>query len=161
MKVTLTKPIYIFLDVDGVLNNVKHCHKQHLKYGGRFFMEQMPFNPKSLINLKKIVDKTGAQIVLSSSWRNTERGMIVLEARLAEYGLKIFDKTGDCGSRANEIIDWLTEHPEDNEFIIIDDEMYDLEGAFNSERIYKINGYYGLDRKAKNGILKRINQMIK
>ena len=41
---------YIFLDVDGVLNNKNHYKKQHEKYGGRFFCQNMPFNPKSLEN---------------------------------------------------------------------------------------------------------------
>jgi len=54
---------YIFLDVDGVLNNKKHYSKQHKKYGGRFFCEDMPFNPKSLVNLKKIIKKAEKYIL--------------------------------------------------------------------------------------------------
>lgn len=50
---------YIFLDVDGVLNNRKHYSKQHKKYGGHYFCQNMPFNPRSLKNLRKIIDKTG------------------------------------------------------------------------------------------------------
>lgn len=60
---------YIFLDVDGVLNNVRHWRKLHDKYGGRFCCENMPFNERSLKNLKKIIDKTQAEVVLISSWR--------------------------------------------------------------------------------------------
>lgn len=85
---------YIFLDVDGVLNNKKHYKKQHKKYGGRFCCENMPFNPRSLKNLRKIVKKTNSKIVVSSSWRNSDLAMAVLEARLAEYGMKIHSKTG-------------------------------------------------------------------
>ena len=48
-----------------------------------------------------------------------------------------------------------------DEFIIIDDELYDLQESFNDMRIYKIDPRYGLDRKATNGILERINQMMK
>lgn len=126
---------YIFLDVDGVLNNKNHYKKQHEKYGGRFFCQNMPFNPKSLENLKWLINKTDAQIVLDSSWRKSAPCMTVLEARLAEYGLKIYDKTGDMGSRGNEIIDWLFAHTTDNDtFVIIDDEMYDIEDSFNSEK---------------------------
>ena len=162
MKINLTRQLYIFLDVDGVLNNYNHYSKQHEKYGGKFFMQNMPFNPKSLQNLRKIIDKTGAQIVLTSSWRKSAPCMTVLEARLCEYGIKIYDKTGDVGSRGNEIIDWLFENTIDgDEFIIIDDELYDLQESFSDMRIYKIDPKYGLDRKATNGILERINQMMK
>lgn len=84
---------YIFLDVDGVLNNKKHYKKQHEKYGGEFVCENMPFNPRSLKNLNKIVKKTNSKVVISSSWRRSESAMTVLEARLIEYGIKIYDKT--------------------------------------------------------------------
>lgn len=84
---------YIFLDVDGVLNNKKHYSKQHKKYGGRFFCENMPFNPRSILNLRKIVRKTNAKVVISSSWRRSEKAMTVLEARLIEYGIKIYSST--------------------------------------------------------------------
>ena len=53
----------------------------------------MPFNPKSLKNLKKLIDKTNGRIVLTSSWRLNHDCMTVLEARLAEYGMKVFDRT--------------------------------------------------------------------
>lgn len=84
---------YIFLDIDGVLNNKKHYSKQHKKYGGRFYCENMPFNPRSILNLRKIINKTNSKVVLSSSWRRTKNGMIVLEARLIEYGIKIYSVT--------------------------------------------------------------------
>lgn len=84
---------YIFLDVDGVLNNKKHFKKLHDKYGGRFCCQNMPFNPRSLRNLRRIVDTTGAQLVLSSSWRTSDLCMTVLKARLMEYGMKIYSTT--------------------------------------------------------------------
>lgn len=162
MNLKFTKPVYIFLDVDGVLNNINHYKKQHEKYGGRFFCQNMPFNPKSLENLRDIIDKTGGQIVLTSSWRKSAPCMTVLEARLCEYGIKIFDKTGDTGSRGNEIIDWLFEHTgEGDEFIIIDDELYDVLDSFNESRIVKIDPRVGLDKKAKREVLNKITQMMK
>lgn len=89
---------YIFLDVDGVLNNKKHYKKLHNKYGGRFCCQDMPFNPRSLKNLRNIIDATGAKLVLSSSWRKDEACLIVLKARLMEYGMKIHSMT-PCTSR--------------------------------------------------------------
>ncbi len=50
----------IFLDIDGVLNVIP---KEFDKYGGTF-------HPEFVENLKHIIDKTGAKIVISSSWRS-------------------------------------------------------------------------------------------
>lgn len=49
----------IFLDIDGVLNVIP---KSFDKYGGIFYQHFVD-------NLAKIIDETGAKIVISSSWR--------------------------------------------------------------------------------------------
>lgn len=157
---------YIFLDVDGVLNNQKHYKKQHKKYGGRFFCENMPFNPRSLKNLKKIIDKTGGKtetkVVVTSSWRRSERAMAVLEARLAEYGIKIFGKTEHMdGKRGLEIWNWLENNASkerlymycdgleyivpDYNIIILDDKLYDIESFFDSMSITHTDQRVGLN----------------
>lgn len=164
MLVTLkeTKPVYIFLDIDGVLNNINHYRKQHEKYGGRFFCQNMPFNPDSIKNLYKVVKRYDAKIVLTSSWRKSAPCMTVLEARLAEYGLKIYDKTGDVGSRCNEIVDWMFAHTKDDEaYIIIDDEMYDILEGFNRDHIVEVNSYKGFNRAKMQEAIDKIEQQMK
>ena len=52
----------IFLDVDGVLNSqdlLERCGEDKL----------VPIDEENIRCLKEIVDETGAEIVLSSSWR--------------------------------------------------------------------------------------------
>lgn len=164
MLVTLKeqKPVYIFLDIDGVLNNIKHYRKQHEKYGGRFFCQNMPFNPKSIENLRKVVKRFDAKIVLTSSWRKSAPCMTVLEARLCEYGLKIYDKTGDVGSRCNEIVDWMFAHTKDDEaYIIIDDEMYDILEGFNRDHIVEVNSYKGFNRAKMQEAIDKIERQMK
>lgn len=57
----------LFLDIDGVLNT-KYWYTQmdrntpKDKYG-------YAFDPNSVANLKRIVEDTGAEIVISSSWK--------------------------------------------------------------------------------------------
>ncbi len=151
--------IYIFLDVDGVLNNQNHYKKQHKKYKARYCCENMPFNPRSLKNLKRIIKKTDAQIIVSSSWRRSDRAMAVLEARLAEYGIKIKSKTGyNSGNRGLEIKEWLSEYGmkryivadnnkiyyPDYVYLIIDDETYDLNKYHDEQNILKLDGRKGL-----------------
>ena len=59
----------IFLDVDGVINhnvwfNWAHQHPEFLKEGGH-----RNIDPSSVSKIIEICDKTGASIVMSSSWR--------------------------------------------------------------------------------------------
>jgi hypothetical protein len=85
----------IFLDVDG-----------ELTYTGYTNIPRHNIDPDKVALLKRIVDNTGAIIVLSSSWKtgyNKNTGdkreyYKVLESCLAEYGLEITDLTEDIKS---------------------------------------------------------------
>lgn len=135
---------------------------------GRFCCENMPFNPRSLKNLRKIVDITNGKIVLSSSWRLSDKCMTVLEARLIEYGIKIFSKTERLdGNRGNEITSWLFYNapktrsvifskPDfyglvkeftvpDYRILIIDDETKDIFNQFDPQEIIQTDPNIGLD----------------
>lgn len=141
---------YIFLDVDGVLNNIRHYKKQHKKYGGRFICKSMPFNPRSLRNLQRIVKHTKANIILTSSWRRSKECRTVLDARLAEYGLKIHDITEFIdGDRGREIACYINSKEiglvfDGSRIIIIDDEIKDIKRHFDKGYIVKTNPNKGL-----------------
>lgn len=150
---------YIFLDVDGVLNNKKHYKKLHKKYGGKFFAESMPFNPRSLKNLRKIVKKTNAKIIISSSWRRDPECMIVLKARLTEYGLKIHDTTKFInGSRGLEITEWLNRRHNSYKYIIIDDNTYDSMDVSHFGKLVLTNCNNGLDWIATRKAIKLLGK---
>lgn len=80
----------IFLDVDGVLNSSTYINK-----------ESYHINPEKVRFLRNIVDHSGANIVLTSTWKagfDKKTGKkaeyyMILERSLEEYGLKIFDIT--------------------------------------------------------------------
>ena len=152
---------YIFLDVDGVLNNTKYTKKIHDKYNMHFIAHEMPFDPKCLKRLGKLVHATGAKIVLTSSWRKDLKCEVVLKARLKEYGVKIYDMLpleSHSSERGATIKQWLNEHVEiekdvmyaDNvpyetkityncKYIVIDDYSYDLYERINSSNIIMCN----------------------
>ena len=122
----------IFLDIDGVL--VLDQAKGKLK-----------FSRDSLINLARIVNETGAQIVLSSSWKNDNRkfkGIInvlkVLKLEDSFYGIvdPILpeNEEGSYCRRADEIENWLNNHKEIEKFIIIDDDR-DILGSLDNKII--------------------------
>ena len=84
--------------------------------------------------LKEIVDATGAEIVLVSTWKlswekdNKSRpdGLgAYLDQRLAEEGMVIVDKTGgSMAERGHGIVDWLSENPTES-WIVLDDEIFE------------------------------------
>lgn len=117
-------PKIIFLDVDGVLNgynlelqkfidllphHVKNFIREHFC---TFRKSSFPVRRPQMLRLKKIVDATGARIVLSSSWRKLLDDPYfanVMHARMKKYGLSIYDRTGtdSKGWRENEIFSYL------------------------------------------------------
>ena len=106
----------IFLDVDGVLNSAQDGYSIRLRTDSHLKL------------LQRIVKKTGAKIVLSSSWRiGFTPASKNLLARFREYGLELMDCTpelsGSC--RGDEIRQWLTDNAYDyniENFVILDDE---------------------------------------
>lgn len=123
----------IFLDVDGVLNSEVSREQERNNFDN--WMEH-EVSEMHVNNLKKIVDVTGAQIVLSSSWRfdhpkATGRDFIadplmkILDRKLKAVGLDIIDVTPDLRGkiRGVEIQDWLDRHSEVERFVILDDDV--------------------------------------
>lgn len=137
---------YIFLDCDGVLNNINYTKKCYKKNGKKpMSMYCTPFDPYNLKNLAKIVRKTGANIVLTSTWRLDKEHMAVLRARLAEYGLRIYDMTDNINMiRGVEIKEWLKSHRDIENYVVIDDEEYNLSNFIDNKHLVIVNSEYGL-----------------
>lgn len=119
----------IFLDIDGVLN----CGYSESRCG-----KYVGIDDDKVELLKQIVDKTGAIIVLSSSWRlgHTRYGQSLehhheyMNEKLGKYGLKIYDVTPELSRhgdlRGKEINTWLQEHTDLNieSWVVLDDEFF-------------------------------------
>ena len=123
----------IFLDIDGVLNTSETFIERRKNYErtGVFNLEIDEFR---LEYLKRIIDITGAKIVLSSTWRhffkkeNDKVLPTILKGKklydmLMRYGIEIYDKIPTTmGSREEQIQSWLLNRDDINNFVIIDDE---------------------------------------
>lgn len=117
----------IFLDIDGVLNSIDYFAQTE---GCKGYTE---INPEKVKLLKEIVDRTGAEIVLSSTWRNLaqrenepEHPMYTyLTDTLKEYGMEIVDHTPYIGQdRPKEIRAWLdNQQDKDVRFVSLDDDF--------------------------------------
>ena len=83
----------LFLDIDGVLNTALW----HRQAGGEKLKDKYGnlFDPNAVANLAKIIDKTGANIVISSSWKCM--GLAKLQEMWKERKLsgKVVDVTPD------------------------------------------------------------------
>lgn len=124
----------IFLDIDGILNCI-HCK---VKIDGfNFAMDE------KIELLKQLADRTGAKIVLSSTWRygwaymdtripendafrqREIRHFLALQEKLSEFGLEFLDRTpvSTEDDRGKEIDEWLRKWEGEpvESFVILDD----------------------------------------
>jgi hypothetical protein len=124
----------IFLDCDGVLNSEETCEKWHKEtggngFGGFFHADKEPLEKsdtkwgEELVDrVRRIVDTTGAQIVMSSTWRRHYDIPKFKEMfKLYGWDAPIISMTprGYRG-RGLEINMWLKDNPVDN-YLILDD----------------------------------------
>ena len=119
----------IFLDIDGVLNYTQWYVSD--RNPGNLNGEEGDIDPLCAERINNICQVTDAKIVLSSDWRISWPCCI---DRLEKGGIKkglIIDKTPEhmwnelasekYKSRGSEIDDWLSQHPECDKYVILDD----------------------------------------
>lgn len=120
----------IFLDIDGVLN----CNKTMRFLPGNYLF----VDARKVLRLRDIVERTGAQIVLSSTWRYGASANSLWSDKIAYCELiKEFKRLRcplwiDCTpiipvvNREKEIQAWLEKHPEVTDYVILDDYWQEL-----------------------------------
>lgn len=149
----------IFLDIDGVLNTGRYRKVQVKRGISDYYNAQFNFDPICMRNLKEIVDKTGAKIVLSSTWRINQEDEYFNEFKLNLKQYDLFDSfisiTPVLNSiRGDEIKEWLSNKNNVDEFIILDDED-DMGDLIN--RLIKCDEFYGFNDEKKLEALKLFN----
>ena len=135
---------YIFLDFDGVLNT--EYWQNHLIAEGLPWSDKhgAVFDPEAVRQLKRIVDSTGADIIVESSWKflglNAMQEMWTarqLPGKLIDITPKTINdrllQSADIepwtsGWKGLEIASWLIENAEsDAPYVILDDELVALD----------------------------------
>ena len=115
----------IFLDIDGVLNSDRYIKMRDPR-------EESSIDETRLPLLRRILEETGAVLVLSTSWRlywspdplQCDPAWWGVGEALDRCGFVIFDRTPayNGNNRDREIGDWLTAHGGEVEsFVILDD----------------------------------------
>lgn len=146
---------FIFLDFDGVMDTTHHTnwlYHEGLPENDRY---GVLFDPECVSNLRRIINETKADIVVSSSWKDFMDYRQILQMwhdrQLPGF---VTDTTPTCSNhRGDEIDSWLSLYSEISgeeaiAYVIIDD----LGGAdFNEEQLVhlvSVDPFYGLDESA-------------
>ena len=133
----------IFLDIDGVLNSIDSMAAFHAL--GKHEQE-VTLDIVSIGLLKKLCETTGAQIVISSTWRI---GRIIPDfvAIFNHYGwvdAPVISFTGRGGTgtvRGDEIQDWIETNCVSN-YVILDDDSDMLDSQLgNFVHVSGVNGF--------------------
>lgn len=158
----------IFLDIDGVLNVYPQGRDE---YGAKF-------HPHFETNLKRIIDETGAKIVVSSTWRAS--GLQNMQDMWRDRGLAgeviditpSFRNTRENFIRGEEIDAWLekaNDHYNITRYCIIDDDtdflLYQMPNfvrtSQNKDHEDCIDIGYGLTSKCTDKVIEILNKTWK
>ena len=151
----------MFVDVDGVLNN-----RATLSAGTSCWL----LDPNCLLLLKDIVDKTGAKIVISSTWRCFEKGLVTLKQHFRKHNIPnwigctedLNNKSGPWSSgnhinRSEEISKWILDNnvDQDNDRIAIIDD--DIDACLVPKWFFHTSFNEGLTREVAGDIITHLN----
>ena len=152
----------IFLDFDGVMDTAYYDHilAKEGKPGNDEY--GIIFDPNSVRNLKLIIDKTGADIVVTSSWKYMMSYQDFLEMwKARELPGFITDVTPNihgCRCRGDEIDAWLEECKSDCQYVILDDLTANNFNSHQIPRLLIVNPFYGIDEEIAERAIYLLNQ---
>jgi len=132
----------LFLDFDGVLNSV-----QFLQAYKRWDI----LDPTAVEYLNLIVQETQCEVVVSSTWRLLYKipDLCGILREQGKYRGRLLGATphgsGTSTRRGDEIDAWLSQHPEVTSYVILDDEISDM-NTHHAPHIVKTEFSTGLQR---------------
>jgi len=106
----------IFLDIDGVLNCKETRNPRKFPY---------IVDERLLKRLLQLCERTGAQVVMSSTWRYDPVGLLAARHFQIPFIDVIPDMPGEA--RHKEIMTWLSSHDDVSRYAVIDDEDDELD----------------------------------
>ncbi len=145
----------IFLDFNGVLDTNETMNE---------------INPDNLQRLKRIVDETGAKIVITSSLKNNSlitghisKGLQKIIEEIEQPGIEVIGLTPQARSREEEIKLYLSQHQEIENYCILDDdyEMEDLKDHLVKLPSQMQEGQMGLDEIHMIKAINILNNSVK
>lgn len=141
----------VFLDIDGVVNTLIidtkpfKTDRGQISRDGFYYKLNMPddgevSNRQAVMWLNKLCKETNAKIVITSTWRFGNGGLEKTKKALYNSGLlKEIEIIGETPRKYNynnirgyEIEEYLNQHPEIDNYVIIDDDLDILTKQMNN-----------------------------
>lgn len=165
----------VFLDFDGVLNT--EYNQNMLRYHGKAWRDVHGalFDSEAVAQLKRIVDETGAEIVIESSWKYL--GLEAMQQMWAERNMPgvVIDITSsspsdnwllsanlddmdpaNCNWKGAEIASWIADNLNaEARFVIIDDEYVILDSQY--AHFVQTNPYNGITPELADKAIEILN----
>lgn len=151
----------IFLDIDGVLNFDGTEARAPCGCCG--------IADKKVSLLHKIIEATGAKVVLTSSWKDewekdfdasSPTGQY-LERKMNRHGIHVLDKTTDVTPyrRGEGIHNWLLKNTHVTDWVVLDDEQFPDYGDYDiPSRLVRTTNRDGLTEKDVQNAIKILNE---
>ena len=120
----------IFLDVGGVIVHSGTLGKNRGESPNSSFYYLNQIDPACLLRVKRVIDATGAKVVISSTWRRWDAPVTGIRRAFIDAGFNrvelrdiLIGSTPFLPSekREDEITAWLANHPEVDQYFVIDD----------------------------------------
>ena len=152
----------IFLDFDGVLNT--EYYQGLLQFQGKQWQDQYGafFDPRAVRQLKRVIDATGADIVVESSWKYLGLEAMQELWRVRNLPGRVMDITPsltDNASKGEGISAWLSEYATpDTRYVIIDDEYVVLDAQI--PYFILTNPYEGLTEEQANRAISILHRWL-
>lgn len=153
----------LFLDIDGVLN----CKSSRSRCG-----KYIGIDNNKLSLLKDIIDRTGAVIVLISTWKygwqklkankyKQDELANYLDKKFKKFGLEVYDKTpdkvADCYlSRGEGVLHFLNGSGAEG-YVILDNFQFDYDGCGLTDNYVKTDNSIGLTHENANKAIEILN----
>jgi uncharacterized protein len=154
----------IFLDFDGVMDTEYYDHilAKEGKPGNDEY--GIIFDPNSVKNLKYIIDQTGADIVVTSSWKymmSYQDFINMWKAReLPGFVTDVTPNIHGYRCRGDEIDAWLKECKSQCQYIILDDLGADNFNSHQIPRLLVVNPFHGIDEDIAERAILLLNSPI-
>ena len=127
----------IFLDIDGVLNSNSTSNPRKFPY---------VIDDMLLARFRELVRKTGATVVLSSTWRVDPIGLLAAKYYQVPYNDACPDMPG--APRCEEMQAWLRHHPEATRYAVLDDD----DDCLDELPLFQPSSKTGLTEEIAHGI---------
>jgi len=144
----------LFLDIDGVVNCVTTAQRHRGMIG---------IDPYMALLVDRIIQATGCEVVLSSTWRLFEESRKEVKKQVCDFidvtpHLPLREFGGSCDAesceRGMEVAAWLKDHPEVTQYAILDDNS-DFMGY---QPLFKTSWSTGLTQEIANEVIAHLNK---